>query len=107
METPGHAAYLEREDGECRVVLSGEIDLLAVPEVFACIQEADRDGVEQVIVLMQDVTLLDSSGIGVFARLAVANVHMVLRGATGVVRRALDISGVGLSPNVHIDDDPA
>lgn len=105
VEPSGYGAHLEREDGECRVVLSGEIDLMAVPDVFACIQEADREGADRVIVLMNDVTLLDSSGIGVFARLAAADVHMVLRGATGVVRRALDISGVGLSPNIQLDDE--
>ncbi|MEY2453712.1 MAG: hypothetical protein QOD92_3286 [Acidimicrobiaceae bacterium] len=103
MGPPGYSAHLDRDDGECRVVLSGEIDLMAVPDVFACIQEADREGANRVVVLMNDVTLIDSSGIGVFARLAAANVQMELRGATGVVRRAIDISGVGLSPNIQVD----
>jgi anti-anti-sigma factor len=103
VESPGYSARLDRADGECRVVLSGEIDLMAVPEVFSCIQEADREGANRVVVLMHEVTLIDSSGIGVFARLAAANVQMELRGATGVVRRAIDISGVGLSPNIRVD----
>jgi anti-anti-sigma factor len=105
VERPGYSARLDRSGAECRVVLSGEIDLMAVPEVFSCIQEADRQGADRVVVLMNDVTLIDSSGIGVFARLAVANVQMELRGATGVVRRAIDISGVGLSPNINLDGD--
>ncbi|MEY2403024.1 MAG: hypothetical protein QOD38_575 [Acidimicrobiaceae bacterium] len=101
----GYEARLERVDGESRVVLSGEIDLIAVPDVFARIQEADREGAARVVVLMRDVTLIDSSGIGVLARLAAANVQMELRGTTGVVRRAIDISGVALSPSIRLDDD--
>jgi hypothetical protein len=30
---------------------------------------------------------------------------MELRGTTGVVRRAIDISGVALSPSIRLDDD--
>jgi len=67
VEKPEFEARVEYEDGVGRVVLAGDIDLTAVPEVFACIQEADRTGAGRLIVLMHDVTLIDSSGIGVFA----------------------------------------
>jgi anti-anti-sigma factor len=105
VERSGYEARVERDHDECRVVLSGEIDLVAVPDVFARIQEADREGADRLVVLMTDVTLIDSSGIGVLARLAAAQVQMEIRGATGVVRRAIDISGVALSPNIRMDDD--
>jgi anti-anti-sigma factor len=99
------AVHVEMDHDDCRVVLSGEVDLAAVPELFAALQEADRIRSGQLIVLLHDVTLVDSSGLGVFARLAAAGVHMELRGATGVVRRAIDISGLGLTYNIHVVDD--
>jgi anti-anti-sigma factor len=95
-------ARLEVHEGACHVVLTGEIDLVAVPELFARMQEADRTTPGRVVVFMQDVTLLDSSGLGVFFRLAAAGVDMEVRGATGVVSRALEISGLALAPNVRV-----
>jgi anti-anti-sigma factor len=55
-----------------------------------------------VIVVMHDVTLIDSSGLGVLARLAAAGVEMELRGARGVVRRALEIAALDKVPNVRV-----
>jgi anti-anti-sigma factor len=96
-----HADLVE-DEGEFRVVLSGDIDLAAVPEFFARMQQADRVAEGVVIVVMRDVTLIDSSGLGVLARLAAAGVEMELRGAQGVVRRALEIGGLDKIPNVRV-----
>ena len=96
-----HADLVE-DEGETRVVLSGDIDLAAVPEFFARMQQADRATAGVVIAVMHDVTLIDSSGLGVLARLAAAGVEMELRGAQGVVRRALEISGLDKVPNVRV-----
>lgn len=95
-------ARLVDEGGQTRVVLSGDIDLTAVSQVFARVQEAVRMTRGAVVVMMQDVELIDSSGLGVLARLAAAGVEMELRGAHGVVRRALEISGLDRSPNVRV-----
>jgi anti-anti-sigma factor len=95
-------ARLEVDDREARVVLSGDIDLSAVPEFFERIQAADRAMQGRVVLIMKDVTLIDSSGLGVLARLAAAGVRMEIRGAAGITRRALDISGVGLSQNILV-----
>lgn len=96
-----HADVVE-DEGEIRVVLSGDIDLAAVPEFFARMQQADRVAGGVVIAVMHDVTLIDSSGLGVLARLAAAGVEMELRGTQGVVRRALEISGLDKVPNVRV-----
>jgi anti-anti-sigma factor len=95
-------ANVDDSDGEVVVVLRGDIDLVAVPELFARIQEAERAAKGEVVVLMTDVTMIDSSGLGVLARLAAAGVRMELRGAQGVVRRALEISGLDKSPNLRL-----
>jgi anti-anti-sigma factor len=95
-------ARVEVVNGERRVVLSGEIDMTAVPEVFACIQEADRASTGPLVIMMNEVTLIDSSGLGVLARLAAAGVRMELRGPEGIVRRALSISGLDAAPNITL-----
>ena len=98
----GFRADLVEDEGEIRLVLSGEIDLAAVPEFFARLQEADRATRGAVIVVMHDVSLIDSSGLGVLARFAAAGVEMEIRGAQGIVRRALEISGLDQLPNVRV-----
>jgi anti-anti-sigma factor len=90
------------EDGEARVVLGGEIDVTAVPEFFARIQEADRVNTGKVVVMMHHLSLIDSSGLGVLARLAAGGVTIELRGAKGVVRHALEISGLDHAPNIRV-----
>ena len=98
-------ARVDLVHGECHVVLRGDIDLSAVPEFFARMQEADRVSTGSLVIMMHDVSLLDSSGLGVLARLAAAGVIMEIRGAHGVVRRALQISSLDQTPNVRVRDD--
>jgi anti-anti-sigma regulatory factor len=65
-----------------------------------CSTERASTGI--VIVDMHDETLINSSGLGVLARLAAAGVNIEIRGARGVVRRALEISGLDKVPNVRV-----
>ena len=95
-------AELVEDEGEVRLVLSGDIDLEGVPEFFSRMQQADRVSKGAVIVVMHDVSLIDSAGVGVLARLAAAGVEMELRGAQGIVRRVLEISGLDSLPNVRL-----
>lgn len=104
MSAPHYAIRLDTTDIGVRVVVSGEIDALAVPEFFTRLQEADRVRRGPLVVVMDDVTLIDSSGLGVIARLAAAQVDIEIRGARGIARRALDISGLAKSPYVRIED---
>lgn len=93
---------LEPDATRPRLVLEGEIDLASVPEFFERIQDADRIGGRSIALDMSGVTLIDSSGLGVIARLAASGLVLEIYGATGVVRRALDISGLTLSENVRM-----
>jgi anti-anti-sigma factor len=90
------------EEGEARVVLHGEIDVTAVPAFFARVQEGDRANANKVVLMMHDISLIDSSGLGVLARLAAGGVRIEIRGARGVVRRALEISGLDQTTNVRV-----
>jgi anti-anti-sigma factor len=99
---PPFSIVVEADNGKPRLVLSGEIDLAAVPEFFERLQDADRMGGRRISLDMHLVTLIDSSGLGVIARLAAAGVTLEIHGATGVVLRALEISGLGRSDNVTI-----
>jgi anti-anti-sigma regulatory factor len=54
-------ADLIEDEGEIRLVVSGVVDLAALPEFFARVQETDRASHGPVIVVMYDVTLIDSS----------------------------------------------
>jgi anti-anti-sigma factor len=91
---------LEVDNEGARLVLTGEIDLAAVPEFFQRIQDANRLGSPRITLDMRAATLIDSSGLGVIARLAAAGVNIDIHGATGVVHRALEISGLGHTDNV-------
>jgi anti-anti-sigma factor len=99
------SADIELHDGQPHVVLVGDLDLNAVPEFFARMQEADGVGTGELVVVMHGVSLLDSSGLGVLARLAAGGVKMEIRGAHGVVRRALEIGGLDQTPNIRVRED--
>jgi hypothetical protein len=64
-------------------------------------QEAERASTGSVIVVMHDATLIDSSGLGVIARLAGADVNIEVRGAKGVVR-PLEVGGLDKSQHVRL-----
>ena len=99
------SAHVEVGHGQCHVVLSGDIDINAVPEFFERMQDADRVGVGAIVIMMHDVSLLDSAGLGVLARLAAAGVQMEIRGAHGIVRRALEISGLDQTSNIRVREE--
>ena len=99
---PPYDMRVEMVDGEARVVLVGDIDLVAVPELFERMHDADRLGGHRIILDLEAATLLDSAALGVIGRLAGAGVRIEIRGATGVVGRALRISGVDQTANVTV-----
>jgi anti-anti-sigma factor len=75
-------------------MLSGEIDMAATVELFACLQSAERQTPGRVAIDLSGVTFLDSAGIGVLARLVAAGVVLELSNATGIAERALKIAGL-------------
>ena len=65
-------------------------------------QDADRAGGSHIVLDLSEATLLDSAGLGVISRLAGAGVRIHIHGATGVVRRALDIGRLAQTPNITL-----
>jgi anti-sigma B factor antagonist len=76
------------------VTIVGEIDLAVAPAMHAVL----TDGRTDVIIDLSGVTFLDSSGIAAILRAyrqQTANGHCLsMRGATGPVRRVLQITGI-------------
>ena len=52
--------------------------------------------------MMRDVSLTDSSGLGVLARVAAGGVAIEMRGARGVMGRAIEISGLDRTVNIRV-----
>jgi len=56
---------VDRSDGECLVSVSGEIDVYTSPVLRERLIEAMDGGCETIIVLLDGVGFIDSSGLGV------------------------------------------
>lgn len=89
-----------------RVVLSGEIDVVMVPELLEAAQAVRDAGLPTVEVDAQHVTFMDSTGLAFFARLAAQGPSrpVVLR-PSPPVRFLLDLTWMGELVDV-VDDDP-
>jgi len=55
----------EREDGICTITLSGEVDVYTAPRLKETLIETIESGCANVIVNLEDVGFIDSSGLGV------------------------------------------
>ena len=56
---------VDRSDGECLVSVSGEIDVYTSPMLRERLIEAMDGGCETIVVLLDGVGFIDSSGLGV------------------------------------------
>lgn len=91
--------HLERRhDGVCVVVVFGEVDMHAAPELDRSLRECECDGVKQVVVDFTDSTLLDSTGLGILiaaqTRLEERGVPLKVAGTNGLIRRVFGITGL-------------
>ena len=79
------------------VVVSGEIDLQTGPALEEALGSAIRNGPGDVVVDLTAVTFMDSAGLNVFVRafkvLGEQDRRLVVRGASTLVRRILDMGG--------------
>ena len=69
---------VERDGATCVVTLQGEVDVYTAPRLKDTLVEAIEDGCAYVIVNLEDVAFIDSSGLGVLV---------------GALRRAKERSG--------------
>jgi anti-sigma B factor antagonist len=90
----GFAMNVSVTNGMRIVTIVGEIDLAVAPAMQAVL----TDGHTDIIVDLSGVTFLDSSGIAAILRAyrhQTASGHCLsMRGATGPVRRVLEITGI-------------
>jgi anti-anti-sigma factor len=86
---------VDQVDGLTAVTATGEIDLASAPELRAALEPITG----RVVVHLDEVTYLDSSGIAVLVaqhhRLASDHGRLVLRGPNAAVRRTLELTGLG------------
>lgn len=84
--------------------LRGEIDLQAADDLAKILQRATAHA-QNLHLDLSDVTFLDSIGLAVVIRTALAlEGTLVLTGAQPSVRRVLEISGTILIPNVRVEN---
>ena len=84
-------------DGECSLVVRGEIDLANAPRLRELLDEVIDGGASRVVVDCRELEFLDSSGIGVLvaARKRLGpDGTIVLSSPPAHVRKVLDITGV-------------
>ena len=82
------------------VLLEGELDMASATAVVEAVTEALDQGAQAIVLDLRDLTFMDSSGLRVFfdlrARAEQAGATLTASGARGMVRRALDATGVAL-----------
>jgi anti-sigma B factor antagonist len=81
------------------VALHGEIDLATVGQVDQCVNEALADPrTEQLVLDLAACTYMDSSGLHALVRTnrrcEELGRRLTIRGATGIVRRVIDLSSL-------------
>ena len=80
------------------VTLSGEIDLMAQPQLQSCLAEALTARPAQIVIDMTDLTFIDSSGLAalVFAhqQLRPGGGRLILTNVPAIAMRVLEITGL-------------
>jgi anti-anti-sigma factor len=99
---------LVRRAGTARIVLRGDIDLSARPEVERLVAELDRSPPERVVVDLREVTFFDTTGLHIAHRVdrwgSDNGVPVVFTPGSEPVMRAL--RAAGLSLRLRFSDDP-
>lgn len=98
--------------GRPTLCVTGELDLAGADGFYRAIDElvgveataARSSGAAAVAVELVGCDFIDSTAIGILARLANAGIALEVFGAAGVVRRVLEVSGIGQHPRIHLRD---
>jgi anti-sigma B factor antagonist len=111
-EAPPFRVHLERrQDGVCVLVVFGEVDMHAAPELDRSLRECEYDGVKQVVVDFTDSTLLDSTGLGVLVaaqnRLEERGVPLKVAGTNRLIRQVFGITGLDRVFRLHASTEAA
>ena len=87
----------ESQDGITRLTLRGELDMQTVDRLSPWLTWAEQDGEPEIVLDLEDLTFLDSTGLRAFIQAwdrAGKNGHRLLFvGVTGTVRRLFEMTG--------------
>lgn len=79
--------------------VTGEVDLATAAELRTRLEEGLDRGAKEIRLNLGETTFIDSTGLGVilgrYRRLQESGGRLRVEGATGVVRRLMDLSGLG------------
>jgi len=96
----GFSVSVSREDGDRVVMLAGEIDMATAPEFAAAVASLCTSD-SRLVFDLTAVTFMDSSGLSVIAtslaRLGHDGATACVRGASPLIRRTIEISGLDKS----------
>lgn len=94
---PPFGARSQEKDGVATIALSGELDMAAAPILSDTLALFVGNGVSTIILDLQDLTFIDSTGIHTFLearRRAMSNGHrLLLSGAGPATRRLFELTG--------------
>ena len=76
------------------ITLVGEFDLSNAPDLLARFDELAESGVARIHVDMTQTSFIDSTVLGAFGLAYRRGLHLTIRGASDVVQRQLDASGL-------------
>jgi anti-sigma B factor antagonist len=98
MPDPALVFAVDRRGGDVFVVLSGELDVMTLPDVSTAVGDAVADGGRQVFVDLGDVTFMSASGIGWLVQLrhvvTTLGGGLTVTSASACVRRLCTLTGV-------------
>jgi len=87
----------QEQNGVVTIALSGDLDLATAPILSEKLAPFERNGVSTIILDLQDLTFIDSTGMHVFLearRRAMSNGHrLLLSGAGPAARRLFELTG--------------
>ena len=95
---PPFGARSQEMDGVVTIALSGELDMATVPILSDHLAPFEGNGVSTIILDLQGLTFIDSTGLHAFLearRRAVSNGHRLqLTGAGPAARRLFELTGI-------------
>lgn len=105
---PPFGTRVEVHDGVAVMALSGELDMATVPILREKLAPVEGNGVSTIVLDLQDLTFIDSSGLLAFLearKRAMSNGHrLVMSGASPAAQRLFDLTGTQVLLHGQIPD---
>lgn len=90
-------ARIEKSNGVARLLLHGELDMWTAPLLTEPLTALERDGADEVMLELRDVTFMDTAGIHAFVdaqhRAEMNGYRLLIVGAPPFARRLFQLTG--------------